>query len=126
RIFVLERRNRMNRVRTANGLGRSLREAEVAHLALLHELGHRAHGVLDRRIRIDAMLVIEVDMVDAQSAERAFDGLADVLGPSVDPSSRRVAFIANDPELGREYDLLTPVADRPAHELLVLVRAVHI
>jgi hypothetical protein len=35
----------------------------VQDLALGHQLGQRADGVLDRRVRVDAVLVVEVDAV---------------------------------------------------------------
>ena len=46
--------------------GRGLGQAEVAHLALLHQLGHGAHRLLDRRVGVDAVLVVEVDHLDAE------------------------------------------------------------
>jgi hypothetical protein len=47
------------------GLG----QADVAHLAGLDELRHRSHGVLDRGLRVDAVLVVEVDVIDAEALE---------------------------------------------------------
>jgi hypothetical protein len=44
------------------GLG----QADVQHLALGHQLGERADGLLDRRVGIDAVLVVEVDTVGPQ------------------------------------------------------------
>ena len=49
---------------------RRLGEAEVAHLALAHELGHGADRLLDRHRRVDAVLVVEVDVVDAEPLQR--------------------------------------------------------
>ena len=57
-----------------------LGQAEVAHLALAHEIAHRAGDVLDRHRRIDAMLIEEIDMVGAEPAQRPLDRLADVFG----------------------------------------------
>jgi hypothetical protein len=39
----------------------------MAHLAGLHQLGHRPHGLLDLDLRVDAMQVIEIDLLDAQA-----------------------------------------------------------
>src|SRR2546430_12808995 len=44
----------------------------------------RADRFLDRRVRIDAVLVVEVDYVDAQALQARYAGLHDVLGPAVD------------------------------------------
>ena len=48
---------------------RRLGQAEVAHLASPHQLRHRADGVLDRRVGIDAVLVVEIDHVDPESPQ---------------------------------------------------------
>ena len=76
----------MDRVSPADGRGRRFAQAEVAHLSLLHQLRHRADGLFDGDVRIDAVLVEEVDVVDPQPSERAFAGLAHVAGrPSMLP-----------------------------------------
>ena len=90
RVLALQRRDRMHGVRAADRLLARLGQAEEAHLALAHELGHRADDVLDRHRGIDAVLVEQVDVVGAQPAQRAFDRLADVLGPAVDAVDRAV------------------------------------
>ena len=59
---------------------RGLAEPEVAHLPFLHELGHRADGLLDGDLGVDAVLVVQVDMVDAEACEGGIARLADVLG----------------------------------------------
>jgi hypothetical protein len=38
---------------------------EESHLALLYQLAHGADGLLDRGVRVDTVLVVEVDVVDA-------------------------------------------------------------
>jgi hypothetical protein len=55
--------------RAADRVDRRLGQPEVAHLARGDELGHRADGLLDRHIRIRAVLVVDVDHVDAQPLE---------------------------------------------------------
>ncbi len=51
RVLGLQRGDRVDRVGAADRLRRRLGEAEVAHLALLDQLGHRADGLLDRHLR---------------------------------------------------------------------------
>jgi hypothetical protein len=46
--------------------GAGLRHAEVAHLALGHELRHRPDRLLDRGRAVDAVQVVEVDVVDPE------------------------------------------------------------
>lgn len=48
RVLDLEGGDGVHGVRAAQGVGRALGEAEVLDLALFHELGHGADGVLDR------------------------------------------------------------------------------
>src|SRR5690349_4351932 len=61
-----------------------LREAEMFHLAALNQLLYRARDLLDRHVRIDAMLVQQIDGVQFQPLERTIDDLPDVLGPAVE------------------------------------------
>ena len=69
----------MDGMRAPNRVRRGLGEPEVPHLALLDELGHRADGVLDRRLGIDPVLVVEVDRVHAEALQRRLAGRADVV-----------------------------------------------
>jgi hypothetical protein len=112
-------------VRAPDRLRRGLREPEVAHLALLDELLHRADGLLDRDRLVDAVLVVEVDVVDAEALQRGLAGLAHVVRLAVDAEIAAVlaALVA---ELGGEHDLVAAAGDRAADELLVGERAVHV
>src|ERR1700741_1286187 len=83
-IFVLHGGNGMHLVRAMDGLGTRLRQTQRAHFALLDEALHRADRVLDRRIGINAMLVIEVDDVDPEPLQAGVAGLLHVLRAPVD------------------------------------------
>jgi len=74
-------------VRAADCLGRGLRQAQVADLAVAYQLAHRSDRLLDRDLRIDAVLVVEVDVVDAEPLERGVAGIADVLGTAIDANA---------------------------------------
>ena len=115
----------MDGVRAADRRGGGLREAEVADLPLADELGHRADGLLDRDRPVDAVLVVEVDRLDAEPLQRAVAAGADVLRPAVDAEEGALR-VAHVPELRREDDLVAPLPDRAADELLVLPGAVHV
>jgi alcohol dehydrogenase class IV len=112
-------------VGAADRLRRGLRQAEVADLALLHELGHRAHRLLDRHGLVDAVLVVEVDLVHAEALERGLARAAHVLRLAVDadPAAVLPALVA---ELRRQHDLVAAVGDRAADEQLVGERPVHV
>ena len=67
----------------ADGLHARFGEAEVLDLAFLNQFLHRARHVFDGHVRVDAVLIEQVDDVDLEPLERAFDGLLDVLRPAV-------------------------------------------
>ena len=97
----------------------------MADLARLDELGHGADGLLDRDILIDAVLVVQIDVVDPEAMEAGVAGLADVLGLAVDAEAGaiRLALVA---ELGRWLHLGAAARDGFADELLVREGAVHV
>src|SRR5581483_9677767 len=121
RVLRLQRGDRVHGMRAPDRLGRRLREAEVTHLPGGDELSHRADRLLDRRQRVDAVLVVEVDVVGAETPERPLDRRADGLGAPVRPA---VAERAD--ELRRHHELVTTALDRPADELLVRAASVHL
>jgi hypothetical protein len=51
---------------------------------------------------------------------------AHVFGTSVDAAIRGVGFAPNDPDLGREDRAFATIAQRPAHQPLVLAAPVHV
>ena len=86
-------------------------------LAGLDQSLDRPRHVLDRHVGVDAVLVEEVDDLDAEALERPFHRLADLFGPAV--HSRHLAVDDVEAELGGDHH---PVADRPqrlADDLLV-------
>src|SRR4051794_8269214 len=125
RVLALQRGDRVHGVGAADRLRRGLGEPEVAHLALRDELGHRPDGLLDRHAPVDAVLVVEVDVLDAEALQRGVAGAAHVLRAAVDAQALAVlaAYVA---ELRRDHDAVAAVGDRAADELLVRERAVHV
>ncbi len=57
---------------------RPLAEADVAGLALPHDLGERFHRLLERRVPVVAMALVQVDVVGAQACERRVHLLDDL------------------------------------------------
>src|SRR5438477_7902015 len=100
----------MHGVRPANRPRRSLRESEITHFAFAHQLGHRPDGILDRRVGIDPMLVIEIDHLDTETLEARFAALPDILGSAVD--AEHLAVLCTDvAEFGRDNDAFAAPAD---------------
>jgi len=57
-----------DRMRLRDFLRGPFRGAPVEHLALVNQVAHGAHRLLDRRIRISPMTKIEIEVIDLQPA----------------------------------------------------------
>jgi hypothetical protein len=75
----------------------------VPDRAFLDQILHRPRHVFDRHVRIDAVLVVEVDAVGLQPRERGLGDLPDVLRPAV---KARLRVPGLEAELGGDNDLL--------------------
>ena len=67
RVFAPHCGDRLDCVRPANRLNPSLRHAEVLDLTFGNQFFDRASYLLDRHLRIDAMLIEEIDVIGAQT-----------------------------------------------------------
>jgi hypothetical protein len=117
RILGLQRRHLVRRMGAPDGLGRRLRDAEMAHLALSDELGHGADRVLDRHGGVDAMDVVEIDRLNGEAAQAGLAGLSDVCRPAVDGG--RPVRLPEIAEFCRHHVFVAPSSDRAADQLLV-------
>ena len=130
RVLGLHGRDRMDGMGAPDRLGRRLAEPEMADLALLDELRHRSDRLLDGHVRVDAVLVVQVDVIGAEPLQRALDRAADMLGRAVErPDGGHVAGLrrVHPPrELRREHVLVAMPLDGAAHELLVGHRPVQL
>src|SRR5579871_6792570 len=115
----------MHGVGAADRVGGGLGEAEEPHLALLHELGHGADGLLDGDVRVHAVLVVEVDVLDPEPLQGGVACLAHVLGVAAD-AQPLATLAANVAELGGQHHVVAAAAYRPADQALVGERAVHV
>ena len=68
RVLGLQRGDRMHRVGAADRGGASLGQADVADLAFCDKISEGTDGVLDRRVRVDTVLVVQVDVISARAA----------------------------------------------------------
>ena len=68
----------------ANGFRARLGKTEVQNLSCLDQILDRAGHVLDRHVRVDAVLVVEIDAVGPEALERSLDDFLDVLGMAVE------------------------------------------
>ena len=91
-------------------------------LALRDQLLDRSGDVFDRDVRVDAVLVEEVDAVGAQAAQRGLDDALDRSGRLSSPFATRRPEV--EAELRRDHDLIAHRRERLTDELLVREGAV--
>ena len=77
RVLRLQRGDRVHGVGAADRVDPGLGQPDVADLALGDQFGDGADGVLDRGVRVDPVLVVQVDVVGVEPSQRAFNGGAD-------------------------------------------------
>src|SRR5206468_10189063 len=58
-------------------------QAKVLHFTLLDQFLHRPSDVFDRHVRINAMLVEQIDGIDFESLERRIGDLFDMLRSAI-------------------------------------------
>ena len=93
--------------------------------AVGNQIGHGTDRILDRRGAVDAVLVIEIDVIDAETAERRLAGLAHVVGLAADAEEGAV-IAAHIAELRGQDHLIAAAADGASDQLFVPEGAVHI
>jgi hypothetical protein len=67
RIFGLNRRHRLNRMRSVDGSCTRFRETKVQNFAFFDQIFDRGSYVFDWYLRIDPVLVVEIDVVGSQA-----------------------------------------------------------
>src|SRR5437667_3662142 len=96
----------MNGVRAADRLRARFRKPQEAHFAFLNEVRHRADGLFDWRVWIDAMLVIEIDHIHTKPPKTAIARFADVVRLAADAAILRPVRVTQNSEFCRNDDLL--------------------
>ncbi len=122
-VLGLQRGDRVHGVGAADRVRAGLGQADVADLAFGDQVGQRADGLLDGGIRVDPVLVVQVDVVDAQPLQRALDRGADVRRAAVQDAGAATG-VRDEAELRRHHHLVAAVLDGPADQFLVAVGAV--
>ena len=93
------------------------RNPPVGDLALLDQLFHRLGHLFRFDLRVDAVLVIEVDVVGLELFQAPFDRFADGL-----PAGIHLEVIAHmpDPAFGREHNFIPVGLQRRPHQFFVI------
>src|ERR1051325_10756498 len=105
----------MDRVCTTNRCLTCFGESEESDFTCLLQVHHGADCVLDRHGRIDAVLVIHVDGIDAEPLQRSVTGASNVLRRSVDAEPRAI-LAAHVAEFRRDHSVTAAIANGPAYE----------
>jgi hypothetical protein len=116
----------MDGVRAAQSLWARLGHAEVSNFALVDEFLHLRERVFDWRVGIDAMLVVEIDVINAEPAQARLAGAANVIGLSIHISRRQVVEVALVTEFRRQNDFVTASLNGFADQFFVSKRAIHV
>src|ERR1700675_5173537 len=98
----------------------------MSDLALLDQFRQGANRLFDRRIRIDAVLVVEVDVLDAQPLQTSFAGLFHVVGLAAYAADVGIAGIADNSELCGQHEFVALALDRASDEFFILVWSVDV
>jgi len=59
------------------------RKAEVLHLTLVDELLHRSRDVFDGHVRVNAVLIEQIDDIGLESLEGCLGDFLDVFWPTI-------------------------------------------
>jgi hypothetical protein len=95
-------------MRTAQGIEPHLAETPVQDLAFHHQVLDGPSHVLNGNLRIDPVLVQEIDAIGPQAFQHSLDGLLDVGRSAVEPRTTHAGFKINVPaKLGGDHDLVT-------------------
>ena len=112
-------------MRAPNRVGRGFGQSQVAHFSRPDQFAHCADCFFNRNRRIDAMLIIQVDMIGLQAFQTGVATSAHIFRPAIhaDKTAVGAAFVA---EFGGENDFVAASGNRAPNQFLVGERAIHI
>src|SRR5262245_11116233 len=126
RVFALNCGDRLDRVCATNRLRSCFREAEVFHLAFLNQFLHGSRHVFNRHVRVNTVLIEQINGLDLESLETAFGDLLDVLWPTVQPHPTGLSVgLKFESELRGYHHSPTEGGEGFAYEFFVCERAVN-
>src|SRR5579872_1454309 len=105
---------------------RGLRQSDKSNLSFFHELRHRANSFFDRSFRIDAVLIVKIDGIDAQPAQACLARPFHIIGFAAHSAHGWIGGITDDAEFCSEKNPVALAFDRPPNQFFVLVWAVDI
>src|SRR5262249_10526388 len=85
RILHLNRAERMNGMGATNGCRGCFGKSDVADFPLSHEIRHRANCIFDGSVRIDAVLIVKIDVIGSEPPQRTLYGLFHMSRTAIQP-----------------------------------------
>jgi hypothetical protein len=99
----------------------------MLYLARLNQLLHRSRNVFNWHLRVDAVLIEEIDRIDPQSLKGSVGHLLNPLGAAIRANETWASIrLELEPELGRDHDFSAERRQTFAHEFFVRERTVHL
>jgi hypothetical protein len=92
-VFSLQRGERVHGVSATDYGGAGLGHSDVVDLARGDQLGQDTDGVLDWGVRVDTVLVVQIDMVGAEPRQRPLNCDADARGATLDSHPTEFAIL---------------------------------
>src|SRR5580765_4260158 len=107
----------LHRVRPTDRLQAGFGQPEMFDLAYTNQILHGSRDVFDWDVRVDPVLIEEVDSIRLEALQGCVGDLADVRWPAIEPAL--VAAFEREAELRRDYHLIANGGERFAHQLFV-------
>ena len=117
----------MHRVGATDRLDARFRKPEMLHLALLDQFLDRTGDVFDWHVRVDAVLIEQIDHISLEAFERGLGDLLDMLRPAVQARRPRPRVTATkvEPEFGGNDHALAKWGKSFTDEFFVNIRAIN-
>jgi hypothetical protein len=109
----------MDGMRTTDVRDTGLGKPEKSYLALLDKISYCAGHFLDRHVRINAMLIEEIDMVGIEPLQGVLNPLANMLGPAGSFGADLFAVLETKTEFGGDHHLVAPALERSTEQCFV-------
>src|SRR6266404_5497001 len=116
----------MNGMRAANCFRAGFGQSKVPDFALADELRHRADGIFNLRLRIDAMLIVKIDAIDLQPAQTFFARFLHVIRFAVNAEELLLHRIAQNSKLRRNDNFVAMSFEQTTDQLLIGMRTVDV
>src|SRR5690348_193341 len=86
----------------------------MPNLARTHQIGHSAYGVLNRYRAVDPMLIIKIDVIDAEPLKRSITSASNILRRAI-KKTIRPRLVSHKSKLRGKDHALAPALQRLAH-----------